>query len=449
MAERRRRAAGGGGEQGQSGPGPSDTGSGEFHSSNQIRTGLIRGTTFHHRAVQYAVVDGQAIFEGDIVLGTEEQVARNTEQLRAEATGQVAAGVVITGSQFRWPNCRIPFTIDATLPDQQRVTDAIAHWQQHTSYRFVARTAEADYVTFQPSTGCSSAVGRQGGQQFVNLGSSCSTGNAIHEIGHVVGLWHEQSRADRDTFVTIHWDKIQPGLEHNFDQHITDGDDVGTYDYGSIMHYPRNAFSIDGGDTITPVDPAAQIGQRTALSAGDIAAAASICQKPIKETVKDVRKDGVQDTSKELIKDIRFDTRKELISDTRKELILDTQKEVLKDPIKEGAFDPPFGKGPAVDPLGPGTPTVQPGPVGPGSPLGPITPGALPFAVATQHQAPSAAGAPGDLEATATQLDSQLQILAEQLLQLDASRSAVQAQYDQTAALLKQTLDAHDQAVST
>ena len=41
-------------------------------------------------------------------------------------------------------------------------------------------------------------------------------------------------------------------MEHNFDQHISDGDDVGTYDYGSIMHYPRDAFSIDGSDTITP-----------------------------------------------------------------------------------------------------------------------------------------------------------------------------------------------------
>ena len=57
-----------------------------------------------------------------------------------------------------------------------------------------------------------------------------------------------------------------------FNQHITDGDDLGAYDYGSIMHYPRNAFSANGQDTITPADPNAQIGQRTGLSAGDIAA---------------------------------------------------------------------------------------------------------------------------------------------------------------------------------
>ena len=57
----------------------------------------------------------------------------------------------------------------------------------------------------------------------------------------------------------------------HFDQHITDGDDFGPYDYGSIMHYPRNAFSKNGQDTITPVQPNVQIGQRSGLSGGDVA----------------------------------------------------------------------------------------------------------------------------------------------------------------------------------
>jgi hypothetical protein len=436
-------------------------GPGEFRSGNEVRTALIPGNTFRAKAVQYAVVDGLAMFEGDIILGTVEEVERTSDALRAQVSGALPESVVITGAQFRWPNCTVPFTIDAALPNQARVTDAIAHWQANTGFRFVARTSEADFVTFRPSTGCSSMVGKRGGQQFVNLGPSCTTGNTIHEIGHAIGFWHEQSREDRDAFVTIHWDKIQSGTEHNFNQHIADGDDVGAYDYGSIMHYPRNAFSVDGSDTITPVDPAATIGQRTALSAGDIASANAMCGTGTL-TLKEIPKDLIVDTRKEQLKEIRLDTRKEIVTDTikegvvdtrkeqvadtqkelvldtQKEQVLDTQKEQVADTIKEGALDP---IGTLVERVTPGVvvgPVVQPGG---GIRFG----GNLPFAVIAPHQAP-AAGDAAALEPTVAALDAQLVALAEQLGQVEALRDQLQAQVDEVSAALGRALDAHDRA---
>ena len=408
-----------------------DSPSGEFRGRGVVRTALIRGNSFAAKAVQYVELDGLAIFEGDIVLGTAAEVAQMSDMLRAEAASGVASAVAITGAQFRWPNCRVPFTIDPALPNQARVTDAIAHWEANTNYRFVARTTEADFVTFRPGSGCSSSVGRRGGQQFVNLAPGCTTGSTIHETGHVIGLWHEQSREDRDLFVTINWAKITPGTEHNFDQHITDGDDIGAYDFGSIMHYPRDAFSIDGTDTITPivaVPPGVTIGQRTGLSAGDIAAANSFCtgitttqKEPIFDTtVRETAKEQVLDTLKEPI----FDT-------TVKEQILDTVKEQIRDTLKEGPFDPGPTLAESVITQG-RPPVVQPGLMIPG--------GVRPFAVVTPQNAAQAPTGAAGLQDSIAQLDAQLQQIAEQLAAAGAAKESLQAQYNERWALLAQLI---------
>jgi hypothetical protein len=251
-----------------------------FLIGNSSDTTWIKPFGGQWKEVTYAAVDGLAVFEGCVILGTVAEM-QQVKQFVSDnpgftAPGMEPFGVGIRGVQFRWKNNTIPFDIDPALPNQQRVLDAIEHWESSSPIRFVKRNptdpAHGDYVVFRPGNGCASSVGRRGGRQEIILGSACSKGNCIHEIGHTVGLWHEQSRADRETFITINWASILPNARHNFNQHIQDGVDLGGYDYESIMHYPRDAFSADGQDTIVPKTQGAQIGQRTKLSAGDIAA---------------------------------------------------------------------------------------------------------------------------------------------------------------------------------
>lgn len=70
-----------------------------------------------------------------------------------------------------------------------------------------------DLTSVNPPCRCCSYVGRRGsGPQAISIGKNCDKfGIVVHELGHVIGFWHEHTRPDRDEHVSIIRDNIQPG----------------------------------------------------------------------------------------------------------------------------------------------------------------------------------------------------------------------------------------------
>lgn len=169
----------------------------------------------------------------------------------------------------------IPYTISYEYEhwERQAIEGALQSFHSSTCIRFVPRQNEYDYIAVENGDGCFSSLGKVGYGQTLSINrQGCLYHGVIqHETMHALGFQHEQTRSDRDYYVMINWENIYPEMAFNF--YKQDTNNLNTpYDYGSVMHYGRTAFTMYSGvDTITPIpDASVQIGQRQGLSYWDI-----------------------------------------------------------------------------------------------------------------------------------------------------------------------------------
>jgi hypothetical protein len=116
----------------------------------------------------------------------------------------------------------------------------------------VDKTSEDEtWINVIRDSGCWSWVGmqREPGTQDLSIGNGCAYDMIVaHEFMHALGIWHEQSRPDRDDYVELDLSVVPSGNWHNFNKYTSGITLCNTnYDLLSIMHYENTAFSTVSG----------------------------------------------------------------------------------------------------------------------------------------------------------------------------------------------------------
>nr|XP_049698697.1 seminal metalloprotease 1 isoform X1 [Helicoverpa armigera] len=200
-------------------------------------------------------------FQGDILL--------NDKQ--AELLEQQYAGVAARNA-YIWPNTKWPrntvvydFNNEFTHAQIIAIHSAMLEIEEHTCIRFRRKTIlDRHYVriTGKPD-GCYASLGywKDIPVHILNLGKAapgegCFINSIIiHEWFHILGFLHMHSTYNRDDYVDLLWENMKPGYEFEFERFeydVADNLDL-PYEYASVMHYDRFAFSNNGRPTMLPV----------------------------------------------------------------------------------------------------------------------------------------------------------------------------------------------------
>jgi len=226
-------------------------------------------------------VNDQYILGGDMRLSASQL---KYIQDNSTTTKQAVHSVIKPNSTFTsnnillWPNATVYYTVNASS-NEANVQAAINYYNANTVVHFVPRTNQANYVEFFTANlpaGVSgiSDIGMVGNKQQLLLEPFAPIGTVIHEMGHTLGLMHEQTRADRDSYIIVNFNNIKSDFTSQYQIYSgISGFQIGPFDFESIMmyksYYSGVAYPGNPALQITKLDGSTYTPLEDQLSAGD------------------------------------------------------------------------------------------------------------------------------------------------------------------------------------